>query len=110
MGARARICGGRKDYGLRGPSERSNWARRFFGDLANESIAALRDCLNILRRLCVVAQRGANLPDGGVKPLVEIDERIAAPDLALNLLPGKYLVRVGGHQDEHLARLRSEVK
>jgi len=78
--------------------------------LADEPVSALGKGFNVARRLCIVAQSGANLPYGGVEPLVEIHEGLTAPDLMLDLLAGKYLVRVGGKQSEHFARLWREVQ
>ena len=76
---------------------------------ANEAIAAPWEGLYIARCLRIVAEGGANLPDGGVKSLIEINERLFAPDLAPDLLPSEYLVRVGCKQSEHFAGLRREV-
>src|SRR5260370_39089474 len=58
-------------------------------DLADEAVSALGKGFNVARRLCIVAQCGANLPYGGVKPLIEIYEGFTAPDLLLDLLASK---------------------
>src|SRR5467141_1164150 len=79
-------------------------------DLGDEPVAAPGKGLNVARRLCVVAESDANLPDGGVEPLVEIYERVGAPNPVLNLLPSEYLVRIRGKQGEHFAGLGSKVE
>src|SRR5260370_29831513 len=79
-------------------------------DLADEAVSALGKGFNVARRLCIVAQCGANLPDGGVKPLFEIYEGFTAADLLLDLLASKNFVRIRGKQSEHFAGLGSEVK
>ncbi len=59
---------------------RSRFAAACLLDLPNEAITEARQGLDVLRVFGAIVQGQADLPDAEVKTLLEVDERIIAPD------------------------------
>src|SRR5258707_13748597 len=57
------------------------YCSRLSVDLGDKAVAAPGKGLNVARCLCVVAQRGANWPDGDHFALFEIAEGVTVPNL-----------------------------
>lgn len=74
--------------GIDSPSD--DWFHRLGSgfDWCQESIAALRHCLNVERILGAVSERVANLLDREVHALIEVNEGIAGPQGRLDFLAG----------------------
>ena len=78
-------------------------------DRRDEAVAPAREGFDELRRLGVVAQRLADLPDAEVQPLVEVHERVALPHLLPNLLSCHDLAASPDQRLQDLERLRGKL-
>ena len=96
------------------PRRRQSDRRRGLGrsslDHRNPHIAAPRDRLQVARRLGVVAEVMADLADGGVDPLFEVDVRLAAPQLLLDLLARDHLAGAADEEQQQARRLMGEAE
>ena len=57
-----------------------------------------------------VAERLADLADAEIQALLEVHERIAAPDVFADLVAGHHFTAAAGEQFEHLEGLRGELE
>lgn len=62
----------------------------------DEAITAAGKCLNVTRSLGIVTQRIPDLLDGEIQSLLEINEGVVAPNLALDLFPRDELALPAG--------------
>jgi hypothetical protein len=86
---------------------------RFFGlgcvgfgraDGRNEAIALTRHSLDINRRIRLIAERHANLPNAEIQPLIKLNE-IVAPDMLLYLPTLHQLTGTVNQQAKHFGGL-----
>src|SRR5262249_40434248 len=77
-------------------------------DRHQKSIAASRQRLDVLRRLCIVTKRLANLTDAEIEALVKVDGRFIVPDRVADLAAGDDLATPCGEEREHAKRLRRQ--
>ena len=80
------------------------------GDRHQEPVAAPRERLDEPRGVRRVAEHLANLPDAEVQPLLEVHERVAAPDVIADLGAGHDLAAAAGQELEDLERLRRQLE
>ena len=74
-----------------------------------EPVAAARQCLDEPWRVGGIAQRLTNLADAEVQPLLEVHERVAAPDVIADLAARDHLAAAAREELEHLERLRRQL-
>jgi hypothetical protein len=67
-------------------------------------VTALRRCFNEARVVGIIAQRQANLADGGVQADVEVDKAIRRPELLLQRLPRDQSPCVGKQLEQYAER------
>src|SRR6185436_7239692 len=75
----------------------------------HEPVAAARQRLDEPRRVSRIAQRLTNLADAEVQPLLEVHERIAAPDVIADFPARDDLAAAAREELEHLERLRRQL-
>jgi hypothetical protein len=75
----------------------------------DEPISTPWQRLDVAGRVGLVAEGGPDLLDAEVQPLVEVNERVAAPDLAAQLLAGDHVTRSSDEEREDLERLLLEL-
>ena len=73
--------------------------------VCDEAVTTSGHCLDEARTLGGITQRLADLVDGFVEPVIEVDERIRGPQSAPELVAGHQLARPGQQHREHLKRL-----
>src|SRR5580658_7459269 len=76
----------------------------FFGGGRNEAIAPANYGLKVLRLASIVRQGTADLADGGINSLFDVDEHIFAPQLAGDLLARNQLAPLLDQKHEQLQR------
>ena len=76
----------------------------FLGGGRDETIASSDYGLQVLRLVGIVRQGAADLADGGIDSLFDVDEHIFAPQLAGDLLAGDQLAPLLYHEHEQLQR------
>ena len=74
-----------------------------------EPVAAPRKGLDELGGPCRVAEGLADLADAEVQALLEVDERVAGPDVLTDLAPPHHLAAAAGQEGEHLEGLRRQL-
>jgi hypothetical protein len=90
-----------------GKGEGFGWrpAIRFFGSIgSDEAVAATDNGLQALRVVGVVGEGAADLADGGIDALFDVDEYIFTPELGGDLLARYQLAAVFDQQHEQLQR------
>ena len=76
---------------------------------SDETIAASRQRLDVTRRVGLITERDPDLLDAEVQPLVEVDEGVAAPDLAAQLFAGHDVAGAAHEEGEDLEGLLLEL-
>ena len=89
---------------------RTGCGRRRVGDGHQEPVAAPGKRLDELRGIRGVAKHLANLPDAEIQPLIEVHERVAAPDVIADLDARHDLAAAAGEEFEDLERLRRQLE
>ncbi len=74
-------------------------------DRSNEPVSATGQRFDVARTGSGVSQRLANLVDGRVQAVVEVDERVGGPELLLQLFARDHLARPLQQQSQHLKGL-----
>jgi len=103
-----------KDFGCR--FTKSYWFRGCLDfhrsgplhDRSNEAVAPLRERLQELRLLGVVFERGPNLPDRVIQPLLKIYKGLRAPDLLDQFLPSHDFASTTDQERQNLGWLRRQ--
>src|SRR5580704_12410686 len=76
----------------------------FFRVGRDEAIASSNHCLQVLRLAGVIGQRAANLADGGVDPLFDVDEYVLAPQGRRDFFSRDHLTALLDQEHEQLQR------
>ena len=61
----------------------------------NEAIPTSRDGFHVARVVGIVGERRSDLPNAEVDALIEIDERLGAPENVTDFVPGDQLTGTG---------------
>src|SRR5579863_4388559 len=91
---------------LRGNDKSFGWrcSGRFFGGGRDEAIAPADHSLEVLRLVGIVGQGAANLADGGIDSLFDVDEDVFAPERAGDLLTRDQLPLLFNQEHKQLQR------
>src|SRR5580698_10038456 len=76
----------------------------FLGSGRDEAIAPSDHSLQVLRLVNIVCQGSANLADGGINSLFDVDEDVFAPQFVGDLLAGDQLPPLFDQEHEQLQR------
>ena len=71
----------------------------------DEAVTGVGDCLHKLRQVRTITKNLANLTDGRVDPVLDIDEDFPLPKALGNFISGNNLSVFGDQEDEKFERL-----
>ena len=79
-------------------------------DRGDETIATLRDGLQVNRLVRIILEDAPDLPDGKIQAMLEVDVGIGAPDLVHQFLARDDFSGPCGKDCQHLGRLRLQLQ